>query len=68
MKAFITLLKTELKLSVRGMDMVIFAICLPVVVMVVLGIVYGNNTDSLAASFPSVSAIVICAGGVMGLP
>ena len=43
MKAFTTLLKTELKLSVRGMDMIIFAICLPVAVMVILGIVYGSG-------------------------
>lgn len=29
MKTFKTMLKTELKLSLRGMDMVIFAICVP---------------------------------------
>lgn len=68
MKAFITLLKTELKLSVRGMDMIIFAVCLPVVAMVILGIVYGSNSENLAVSFPAVSTIAICAGGVMGLP
>lgn len=68
MKAFITLLKTELKLSVRGMDMIIFAVCLPVAVMAILGIVYGRGSENLAVSFPAVSAIAICAGGVMGLP
>ena len=68
MKVFTTLLRTELKLSLRGMDMIIFAICLPVIVMVILGIVYGNNPENLAASFPAVSTIAICAGGVMGLP
>lgn len=68
MRAFKTLLKTELKLSVRGMDMVIFAICLPVVVMVILGFIYGNNQENITSSFTAVSTIAICAGGVMGLP
>ena len=39
MKTFKTMLKTELKLSLRGMDMVIFAICVPLVVLVILGII-----------------------------
>ena len=30
MNKFFTMLKTELKLSFRGMDMVIFALCMPV--------------------------------------
>ncbi len=43
MKAFKTMLKTEMKLSLRGMDMVIFAVGFPVVVSVILGIIYGNS-------------------------
>ena len=43
MKAFSTMFKTELKLSLRGMDMLIFAVCMPVVVIVILGILYGVN-------------------------
>lgn len=43
MKTFKTMLKTELKLSLRGMDMFIFAICMPVVVIVLLGIIYGDK-------------------------
>ena len=43
MKTFRTMLKTELKLSLRGMDMFIFAICVPVVVLVILGIIYGEK-------------------------
>ena len=31
MKRFYTILKTELKLSIRGMDMIIFAICMPLI-------------------------------------
>ncbi len=75
MKAFGTHFKTELKLSLRGMDMVIFAICMPVVVMVILGIIYGSKPafsgasySFLEQSFGAVAAIAVCAGGVMGLP
>ena len=39
MKRFYTILKTELKLSIRGMDMIIFAICMPLVVIALLGII-----------------------------
>jgi ABC-type multidrug transport system, permease component len=75
MKAFSTMFRTELKLSLRGMDMVIFAICMPLVVTVLLGIIYGNRPaydgaayTFVAQSFGAVSTIAICAGGVMGLP
>jgi len=75
MNAFKALLKTEIKLSLRGMDMFIFAICMPVVVIVILGAVFGNKPafdgaayTFLEQSFGAVSTIAICAGGVMGLP
>ncbi len=75
MKAFKTLLKTEGRLSLRGMDMFIFAICMPVIVVVILGAVFGNRSafdgagyTFLEQSFGAVSTIAICAGGVMGLP
>ncbi len=75
MKAFKTLLITESKLSLRGMDMFIFAICMPVVVIVILGIVYGSKPafegapyTFLELSFGAVASIPICAGGLMGLP
>lgn len=75
MNKFFTMLKTELKLSVRGMDMVIFALCMPVVVVVILGVMYGNKPafpgaeyTFLQQSFGAISTIAICAGGVMGLP
>ncbi len=75
MKAFSTLLKTEIKLSLRGMDMFIFAICMPVIVVVILGAVFGSKPaydgagyTFLAQSFGAVATIAICAGGVMGLP
>lgn len=75
MKTFGTMLKTELKLSLRGMDMLIFAICMPVVVMVILGVIYGEKPafegadyTFLEQSFGAVSTIAVAAGGVMGLP
>lgn len=75
MKAYKTMLKTELKLSIRGMDMLIFAIIMPIVVLVLLGIIYGSKPAFEGAaytfidqSFGALSTIAICAGGVMGLP
>ena len=75
MKAFRALLKTEIRLSLRGMDMFIFAICMPVVAIIILGAVFGNKPafdgadyTFLEQSFGAVSTIAICAGGVMGLP
>lgn len=75
MKAFKSLLKTEISLSLRGMDMFIFAICMPVIVVVILGAVFGSKPafegaeySFLEQSFGAVSTIAICAGGVMGLP
>ena len=75
MKTFNTMLKTELKMSLRGMDMFIFAICVPLVVLTILGIIYGNKPafegaeyTFLEQSFSALATISICAGGVMGLP
>lgn len=75
MKAFKTMLKTELKLSLRGMDMFIFAICMPVVVTILIGIIYGDKSafdgasyTFLEQSFGAITTISVCAGGVMGLP
>lgn len=75
MRTFRTMIKTELKLSLRGMDMLLFAICMPVVVLVILGMIYGNKPafegadySFLEQSFGALTTISICAGGVMGLP
>lgn len=75
MKRFFTFLKTELKLSLRDMNMVIFAVIMPLIVFIILGIVYGAKTaydaanyTALEQSFGAVSAIAICASGLMGLP
>jgi len=57
------------------MDMFIFAICIPLVVLIILGIIYGNKPafdgaeyTFLEQSFGALITISICAGGVMGLP
>lgn len=55
--------------------MIIFALCMPVAVAIILGIIYGNKAafpgaeySFLEQSFGALSTIAICAGGVMGLP
>ena len=75
MKTFRTMLKNEMKLSLRDMNMVIFAICIPLVVLILLGVIYGNKPafpgaeyTFLEQSFGALTTIAICAGGVMGLP
>lgn len=67
MKAFSTMLKVEFKLSFRDMNMLIFAIGMPLIITLVLGFVYGN-TSAFAQSIPAMTAIGILASGVMGLP
>ena len=75
MKRFFTFLKTELKLSLRDMNMVIFAVIMPLVIFIILGIIYGTKPaydgadyTFLEQSFGAVGAIAICASGLMGLP
>ena len=75
MKRFFTFLKTELKLSLRDMNMVIFAVVMPLVIFIILCIIYGTKPTYdgadytvLEQSFGAVSAIAICASGLMGLP
>ena len=75
MRRFFTFLKTELKLSLRDMNMPIFAVIMPLVIFVILGVIYGakpayDGADYtfLEQSFGAVSAVAICAGGLMGLP
>lgn len=75
MKRFFTFLKTELKLSLRDMNMPIFAVIMPLVIFIILGIIYGakpayDGADFtfLEQAFGAVSAVAICASGLMGLP
>ena len=75
MKTFRVMLKNEFKMSLRGMDMVIFSVIMPIIVLVVLGIIFkqkpafdGADYTFLEQSFGALASIAICAGGVMGLP
>ena len=75
MKRFFTFLKTELKLSLRDMNMPIFAVIMPLVIFIILGIIYGTNPayegadyTFLEQTFGAAAAISICVGGLMGLP
>jgi len=75
MRTFKTMLKNEMKLSLRDMNMVIFAICIPLVVLIILGVIYGNKPaydgaayTFLEQSFGALTTIATCACGVMGLP
>ncbi len=75
MKSYLTLFKNELKLNIRDMNMVIFAVIMPLIVLVILGFIYGTKPafdgadySFLQQSFGAVTAISMCAGGLMGLP
>ena len=75
MKRFFTFLKTELKLSLRDMNMPIFAVMMPLVIFIILGIIYGTKPaydgaeyTFMEQAFGAVSAVAICASGLMGLP
>ena len=75
MKTFRTMLKIEGRLSLRDMNMPIFAIAMPLIVLVILGMIYGKKPAFAGAdytfleqSFGALCSIAICAGGLMGLP
>lgn len=75
MRAFRTMVKTELKISMRSMDMMIFGVLMPIVVVIILGVIYGNKPafegapyTFLTQSFGAVASIGICATGAMALP
>ena len=68
MKAFSTLFRVEFRLSLRDMNMPIFAVIMPVVVMLVVGMMFGDQPAYEGASYTfvaqsvgAVSAIGICA-------
>ena len=75
MRAFITLFKTELKLSTRHMDGIFFGVLFPVGIVLLLGAIYGSkpaHTGSsytmMQLSFGAFTAVGIIATGLMGLP
>lgn len=75
MSTFATLFKNEMKLNIRNMNMVIFAVIMPLVILVILGFIYGTKPAAegaeytfLEQSFGALCTVSICAGGLMGLP
>ena len=72
MKRFLTLLAIELKLALRSRDMVLFAILMPVIVLIVVRLVFGAGADGdpgmVEATIGAFLAIGICAVGLTGLP
>lgn len=75
MSTFSTLFKNEMKLNIRNMNMVIFAVIMPLVILVILGFIYGTKPAAegaeytfLEQSFGALCTVSICAGGLMGLP
>lgn len=60
-----TVLRVELTLNLRDMNMALFALIMPLAVMAILGCMGGIP---LAHSYGALCAISICAGGAMGLP
>ena len=75
MRRFFILLKNEMKLSIRDMNMIIFALLMPLAILVILGIIYGAKPaydgapyTFIEQSFGAACAVSMCAGGLMGLP
>lgn len=66
LKAFPTVLKTELKLATRNPDMILFGIVFPIGVMLLLGFI--SSPEAIRLDFGGVVAFGICAAGLMGLP
>lgn len=62
MKSFGTLLKNELELNIRNMNMVIFAVIMPLAVLVILGFIYGAKpaTDGATYTFMEQSFGALC--------
>ena len=67
--------KTEAKLSVREFSSVLFGVLVPIGLMILLGVLYGDSTlvnDSRArqvdVSFSAVATLGICSAGLMGVP
>ena len=72
MQRFLTLLAVELKLALRSPDMVLFAILMPVIVLIVVRLIFGPGSGGepgmVDATIGAFLAIGVCAVGLMGLP
>ncbi|MEA4807038.1 ABC transporter permease [Acetobacterium wieringae] len=75
MKKFFTLLKVEGKLSLRCIDSIFFGVCMPVGIMILIGLIVGQNpapADAgytlIQSSFGALITVGICATAFMGIP
>lgn len=75
MKRFLTLLKIEGKLALRGIDGVFFGIIMPVGIALLIGTICGNKPafegathTYLQENVPAIITVGICATAFMGIP
>jgi len=75
MKRFLTVLKIEGKLAMRCPDSIFFGICMPVGIMILIGMIAGQKPafagadyTFLQSSFGALITVGICATAFMGLP
>lgn len=75
MKKLWVLFKIEFKLAIREFSGVLFGVMLPVGLMILLGVIFGDKYAGenvsytyVQQSFPAVITIGICATGLMGIP
>ena len=75
MKRFLTLLKIEGKIAVRGIDGIFFGVFMPVGIAILIGFICGDKPayegaahTFLEASFPALITVGICATAFMGIP
>ncbi len=65
-RTFFTLFRTEAKLSIRGGDMLLFGIVMPVGIMLLVGFI--SSPETVRSAFSGVACVGICAAGFMGIP
>jgi ABC-2 type transport system permease protein len=75
MKKFLTLLKIEGKLALRGIDGVFFGVIMPVGIALLIGMICGNKPafegathTYLQENIPAIITVGICATAFMGIP
>lgn len=74
MRGFMTLFKTEAKLSLRCPDGLIFGVGMPIGILLLIGMIAGDQTAMgvnytfIQSAFASLITVGICATAFMGLP
>ena len=71
MKTLWLMYKTDIKLSIREFSGVLFGVLVPIGLIILLGIIYGDDAyaaSQIGIAFGSVSTLGIASAGLMGLP